>query len=264
MSEPLATSLVTYVRDGHVAILTLNRPEAMNAMSVAMLTDLATALKSYAADDEAWVGVLCGAGRAFCTGGDLKEALELIGDEPANFYTMPRQGLEAIAMVGSIPKPMIAAVHGYCMAGGLLLANACDLIVAGESTRFGIPETSVGMPTMGYLDLWKFMGPRVFMEKVLTAEPFSAAEAHACGLVNRLVADDQVQVEAMQLAQKIASNSPRSVASHTQAVRMSVKYNREVLEEMQRRIWDPVVFGQDIQEGLAAFRERRKPQWQNR
>ena len=264
MSEPLATSLVTYVRDGHVAILTLNRPEAMNAMSVALLSDLVTALKSYAADDEAWVGVLCGAGRAFCTGGDLKEALELIGDEPANFYTMPRQGLEAIAMVGSIPKPMIAAVHGYCMAGGLLLANACDLIVAGESTKFGIPETSVGMPTMGYLDLWKFMGPRVFMEKVLTAEPFSATEAHACGLVNRLVADDQVQAEAMRLAQKVASNSPRSVASHTQAVRMSVKYNREVLEEMQRRIWDPVVLGQDIQEGLAAFRERRKPQWKNR
>lgn len=260
MSEPL----VTYARDGHVATLTLNRPDAMNAMSVALLTDLVAALKAYAADDEAWVGVLCGAGRAFCTGGDLKEALELIGDEPANFYTMPRQGLEAIAMVGAIGKPMIAAVHGYCMAGGLLLANACDLIVAGESTKFGIPETSVGMPTMGYLDLWKFMGPRVFMEKVLTAEPFGAAEAHACGLVNRLVPDDQVQAEAMKLAQRIAANSPRSVAAHTQAVRLSVKYNREVLEEMQRRIWDTVVFGEDIQEGLTAFRERRKPQWKNR
>jgi enoyl-CoA hydratase len=102
------------------------------------------------------------------------------------------------------------------------------------------------------------------MEKVLTAEPFGAAEAHACGLVNRLAPDDQVQAEALKLAQRIAANSPRSVAAHTQAVRLSVKYNREVLEEMQRRIWDPVVFGEDIQEGLTAFRERRKPQWKNR
>lgn len=260
MSEPL----VTYARDGHVAVITMNRPEAMNAMSVAMLNELTAAVKQYAADDEAWVGVLRGEGRAFCTGGDLKEALELIGDEPANFYVMPRQGLEAFALVRAAPKPMIAAVHGYCMAGGLLLANACDLIVSGESCKFGIPETSVGMPTMGYLDLWKFMGPRVFMEKVLTAEPFGAAEAKACGLVNRVVADDQVQAEAMKLAHKIASNSPRSVAAHTQAVRLSVKYNREVLEEFQRQIWDPVVFGQDIQEGLASFGQRRKPEWKNR
>ena len=128
MSEPL----VTYARDGHVAVITMNRPEAMNAMSVAMLNDLTAAVRQYAADDEAWVGVLRGEGRAFCTGGDLKEALELIGDEPANFYVMPRQGLEAFALVRAAPKPMIAAVHGYCMAGGLLLANACDLIVSGE------------------------------------------------------------------------------------------------------------------------------------
>ena len=155
MSEPQ----VTYAREGHVAVLTMNRPEAMNAMSVAMLTDLTAAVRRYAEDDEAWVGVLRGEGRAFCTGGDLKEALELIGDEPSNFYEMPRQGLEAFALVRATPKPLIAAVHGYCMAGGLLLANACDLIVSGESCKFGIPETSVGMPTMGYLDLWKFMGP---------------------------------------------------------------------------------------------------------
>jgi enoyl-CoA hydratase/carnithine racemase len=113
MNEPL----VTYARDGHVAILTLNRPEAMNAMNVAMFVDLTAAIKQYAADDEAWVGMIRGEGRAFCTGGDLKEALELIGDQPENFYVLPRQGLEAIALVGSIPKPMIAAVHGYCMAG---------------------------------------------------------------------------------------------------------------------------------------------------
>jgi enoyl-CoA hydratase/carnithine racemase len=260
MSDPL----VTYLREGHIAVLTLNRPEVMNAMSVALFTDLTTALQRYAADSEAWVGVLCGAGRAFCTGGDLKEALTLIGTEPANFYTMPRQGLESFALIRAIPKPMIAAVHGYCMAGGLLLANACDLIVSEESTKFGIPETSIGMPTMGYLDLWKAMGPRIFMEKVLTAEPFTATEAHACGLVNRLVADGQAQAEAMLLAQKIARNSPRSVAAHTQAVRLSVKYTREVLEEFQKQIWDPVVFSEDIQEGLMAFRERRNPMWKNR
>lgn len=99
---------------------------------------------------------------------------------------------------------------------------------------------------------------------MLTAEPFTATEAHACGLVNRLVADGQAQAEAMLLAQKIARNSPRSVAAHTQAVRLSVKYTREVLEEFQKQIWDPVVFSEDIQEGLMAFRERRNPMWKNR
>lgn len=260
MSEPL----VLYAREGHVARLTINRPEAMNAMSVAMLSDLTRAVERYAADDEAWVAILCGAGKAFCTGGDLKEALGMLGDNPKNFYAMPRQGLEAFALLRRSPKPTIAAVHGYCMAGGLLMANACDLIVAGESTRFGIPETSVGMPTMGYLDLWKSMGPRVFMEKVLTAETFGAAEAQACGLVNRVVPDADVLDAAQAMAQRIAQNSPRCVQAHVQAVRLSVKHGPEVLDDLRHAIWDPVVYGQDIQEGLAAFRERRKPEWKNR
>lgn len=260
MSEPL----VLYAREGHVATLTMNRPEAMNAMSAAMLSDLTAAVERYAEDDEAWVGILCGAGRAFCTGGDLKEALALIGDQPKNFYAMPRQGLEAFALLKRSPKPTIAAVHGYCMAGGLLLANACDLIVAGESARFGIPETAVGMPTLGYLDLWKSMGPRVFMEKVLTAEPFDAREAHACGLVNRVVPDAEVLPAARQMAERIAGNSPRSVQAHVQAVRLSVKHGPEVLDDLRHAIWDRVVYSEDIQEGLAAFRERRKPVWKNR
>jgi E-phenylitaconyl-CoA hydratase len=260
----MSESLVLYAREGHVATLTLNRPEAMNAMSVAMLKDLTAAVERYAADEEAWAGILCGAGRAFCTGGDLKEALGMIGDDPKNFYAMPRQGLEAFALLKRSPKPTIAAVHGYCMAGGLLLANACDLIVAGEGAKFGIPETAVGMPTLGYLDMWKTMGPRVFMEKVLTAETFGAQEAHACGLVNRVVPDGEVLPAAQALAQRIAQNSPRSVQAHVQAVRLSVKHGPEVLDDLRHAIWDRVVFGEDIQEGLAAFRERRKPAWKNR
>ena len=99
MSEPL----VLYAREGHVATLTLNRPEAMNAMSVAMLTDLTAAVDRFTEDDEAWVGILCGAGKSFCTGGDLKEALGMIGDNPKNFYSMPRQGLEAFALLRRSP-----------------------------------------------------------------------------------------------------------------------------------------------------------------
>lgn len=260
MSEPL----VVYAREGHVATMTMNRPEAMNAMNVAMLKDLTAVVEQFAEDDEAWVGILCGAGRAFCTGGDLKEALGMIGDKPKNFYSMPRQGLEAFALLKRSPKPTIAAVQGYCMAGGLLMANACDLIVAGEGAKFGIPETGVGMPTMGYLDMWKTMGPRVFMEKVLTAEPFGAAEAAACGLINRVVPDAEVMSAARALAERIAQNSPRSVQAHVQAVRLSVKHSPEVLDDLRHAIWDGVVYGQDIQEGLAAFRERRKPEWKNR
>lgn len=260
----MSESLVLYERDGHVATITLNRPEALNAMSVALLEDLAVAVQQYASDDDAWIAILCGAGKAFSTGGDLKEALDMIDADPANFYVMPRQGLETYAALRRTPKPVIGAVHGHVVAGGLLLANACDIIIATESTRFGIPEASVGMPTMGYLDLWKFMGPRVFMEKALTAEPFSAEEAKACGLINRIVPDDQLMDEARRMAQRIAGNSPRSVQAHTRAIRLSVEHSPEVLQELQRQIWDPVVYSEDIQEGLASFRERRKPEWKNR
>lgn len=260
----MSGSLVTYTLEGHVARITLNRPEAMNAMNVAMLQDLHAAADRFAADEEAWVAVLHGEGRSFCTGGDLKESLELLDGNPGNLYVLPRTGIAAIKAMKDAPKPTICAVHGYAVAGGLLLANACHLIVAGESAKFGIPETKVGMPTMGYLDLWKTMGPRKFMEATFTGDNFTAQEGVAMGLVNRVVPDDQVLEEAMAMARKIAGNSPRSVQGHVQAITMSVKHTPDVLEDLQRLIWDKVVFSEDLQEGLTAFGERRKPEWKNR
>ncbi|MCG2633877.1 MAG: enoyl-CoA hydratase-related protein [Gammaproteobacteria bacterium] len=260
MSEPL----VTYERDGHIATLTLNRPKAMNAMNMAMMSELAEVTRQFAADDDAWVGILRGQGRAFCTGGDLKESLELMGGDPGRLFVLPRHGLETFNAIAELSKPIIAAVHGFAVAGGLLIAHACHLVVAGESTQFGMPETRVGMPTMGYIDLWKTVGPRRLLEMTLTGENFSAAHAHEAGLVNRVVADEAVFEEARKLADTIAANSPRSVAGHLEAVRLSVRHNKEVLTELQHSIWDKVVYSEDLKEGLTAFQERRKPEWKNR
>jgi enoyl-CoA hydratase len=225
----MSQALVTYELVDHVAMITLNRPEAINAMSIAMLQDLHKAADRFAADGEARVAVVSGEGRAFCTGGDVKES-----------------------------------VHGYAIAGGILLANACHVIIAEESVKFGIPETKVGMPTMGYIDLWKTMGPRKLLEYTLTGDNFTAEEARDMGLINQVVPDGTVREAAVAMATKIAANSPTSVRGHVEAITLSIKHTPEVLSDQARSIWDKVVFGEDLQEGLTAFGERRKPVWKNR
>ena len=260
----MSEALVTYELVDHVAMITLNRPEAMNAMSIAMLQDLHEAADRFGADDEARVAVVSGEGRSFCTGGDLKESLKLLDGNPANLYTLPSTGIAAMKALTANSKPVIAAVHGYAIAGGILLANACHVVLAEESAKFGIPETKVGMPTMGYIDLWKTMGPRKLLEYTLTGDNFTAQEARDMGLINRVVPDGKVREEAVAMAAKIAANSPTSVRGHVEAITLSIKHTPEVLSDQARAIWDKVVFSEDLQEGLTAFAERRAPVWKNR
>jgi enoyl-CoA hydratase/carnithine racemase len=260
----MSSNLVEYRNEGKVAIITLNRPEAMNSMTVGMMEELTDAVKRLDRDDEAWVGILNANGPAFCTGADLKESLGLIEEDAGNLYELPKTGMATVTAIANLKKPTIAAIHGHTVAGGILFANACALIVAAESTKIAMPETKVGMPTLGYLDMWKIVGPRRFMEMVLTGSSFTAEAALEYGLVNKVVPDDELMEAAMAMANKIARNSPKSVAGHLQAVKLSVKYNKELLEEMATSIWDEVVYSEDLQEGLRSFSEKRAPVWKNK
>lgn len=260
----MSSNLVEYRNEGKVAIITLNRPEAMNSMTVGMMEDLTAAIKRFSKDDSAWVAILNGNGRSFCTGADLKESLGLIAEDAGNLYELPKTGMATVTAIANLTKPTIAAVHGHTVAGGMLFANACALMVAAESTKFAMPEAKVGMPTLGYLDMWKVVGPRRFMEMALTGSSISAETAREYGLVNKVVPDDKLMEEALAMANKIASNSPKSVAGHLEAVKLSVKYNKELLEEMATSIWDKVVYSEDLQEGLRSFGEKRAPVWKNK
>ncbi|MBV1961215.1 MAG: enoyl-CoA hydratase/isomerase family protein [Immundisolibacteraceae bacterium] len=260
----MSESTVLYRREGKVAIITLNRPEAMNSMTVSMMENLTAAVKRFDNDDDAWVAIIDGNGRSFCTGADLKESLGLIEEDAGNLYELPKTGMATVTAIANCKKPTIAAIHGHTVAGGMLFANACALIVAAESTKIAMPETKVGMPTLGYLDMWKVVGPRRFMEMALTGSSINAQKALDWGLVNKVVADDSLFDEALAMANKIASNSPKSVAGHLKAVKLSIKYNKELLEEMATDIWDDVVYSEDLQEGLKSFGEKRAPVWKNK
>ena len=149
----MSSNLVEYRNEGKVAIITLNRPEAMNSMTVGMMEELTDAVKRLDRDDEAWVGILNANGPAFCTGADLKESLGLIEEDAGNLYELPKTGMATVTAIANLKKPTIAAIHGHTVAGGILFANACALIVAAESTKIAMPEAKVGMPTLGYLDM---------------------------------------------------------------------------------------------------------------
>ena len=256
--------LVSYEKKNRVAHIKLNRPHVLNAMNVATMSAIAEAVTRFQDDPDAWAAILSGEGKGFCVGGDLKEALTLLEGPPRSFYDLPRQGLAAIDLVARSKKPIIAAVHGFCMAGGLLLANACHLIIAAESTTFAMPEVAIGMPTLGYFDLWKTIGTRSLLELVLTGQSFTAQKALEMGLINRMVPEERVFQEAIALAEIITKNSPLSVSAHLEAIRFSVKYDSEVLNDAASYIWDRVIFSKDLKEGLSAFKEKRPPQWLNR
>ena len=253
------TEVVRYeVRDG-VAWLTINRPEARNALSEAVRAGLFAGVRRFNADDTAAVLVLTGAGdRAFCAGGDLKEmagaALEV---PPPDFLPIFGRNIE-------VAKPTIAAVNGVAYAGGFMLAQQCDLCVAAESARFAITEAKVGRGSPWAVPLPWLVPPRAAMEILLTGDPFSAQRAYELGLVNRVVPAADLVTATQELAERIAANAPLSVRAAKRTVYLAAEHPlREAYAEADR-IWEPVYRSADAQEGPAAFRDKRRPVWTGR
>ncbi len=252
-------SEVLVERDDGLMIITINRPEARNAINRAVSVGVCAALDELEACDDLRVGILTGAGGTFCSGMDLKAFLrgEVIRIE----------GRGILGLVLQPPtKPLIAAVEGYALAGGCEAMLACDLTVAARTAQFGIPEVKRGLAAGagGLLRLPRLIPPRIALELALTGDMLSAERAEHFGLVNRLTETGEALAEAIRLARCIIGNAPLSVAA---SKRVMVEQRDWPLGEMfarQHAITAPVIASQDAREGAAAFAEKREPRWQGR
>ncbi|CDO31351.1 enoyl-CoA hydratase/isomerase family protein [Mycolicibacterium porcinum] len=246
------------VRNG-IAWLTINRPEARNSLNKAVRDGLFDGVRRFNDDRQAKVLVLTGAGdKAFCAGGDLKEmSEEQLTVPPVDF--VPQFGRNI-----TVDKPTIAAVNGVAFAGGFLLAQTCDLCVASTTAKFAITEVKVGRGSPWAAPLPLMIPRRIAMELVLTGAPISAARAHEIGLVNRLAEPTDLHAAAQELAEQIAANAPLSVAAGKQTATLTAQHPLREAFELAESIWEPVYLSQDAQEGMAAFKEKRSPQWKGR
>jgi enoyl-CoA hydratase/carnithine racemase len=250
---------VTYeVVDG-VAWLTIDRPEARNALSKDVRDGLWEGTRRFVADDSAAVLVLTGAGdKAFCAGGDLKEMAETALEVPPPDF-LPQFGRNI-----SVEKPTIAAVNGVAYAGGFLLAQQCDLVVAAEHARFAVTEVKVGRGSPWAAPLSWLVPPRVALEILLTGDPLDAHRAREVGLVNQVVPAAELRERTQELARRIAANAPLSVRASKATAHLSAQYPLSAAYDRAEEIWAPVYRSSDAQEGPAAFRDKRAPVWTGR
>jgi enoyl-CoA hydratase len=245
--------------EGEVAVITLNRPQARNAIDRETALAVAEALTRIESDGAVRVSVLTGAGGNFCAGMDLKAFIR------GEVMRLPETGFAGFTQA-KLTKPFIAAVEGYAVGGGFELALACDLVVAAESAKFGLSEVKRGLVANagGLVRLPRQLPFKVATEIVLTGDIFPAARLAAHGLVNRLVPTGQALEEAMQLARTVAANGPMAVAVSRRVLHESVDWAVEELFTRQFELTAPVFASADAREGATAFSERRAPVWQGR
>ncbi len=237
-------------RIGGTLLITIDRPQARNAVNAAVATQLAAALDELEADPTLRAGVLTGAENTFSAGMDLKAALK--GESP----DIPGRGFGGLTEA-ELGKPLIAAVEGFAMGGGFELALGCDLIVASEHSRLGLPEVKRGLIAAGggVLRLPKRIPHHLAMEFLLTGEPVTGRRAGELGLVNRVTPAGDAAAVALQLAEKLAENAPLALAAVKKIVRAAdpAAVQREEIKKLMQSA--------DVREGMTAFAERRAPKW---
>ncbi|MEE3276140.1 MAG: enoyl-CoA hydratase-related protein [Actinomycetota bacterium] len=254
----------TYERRGHVATITYNRPEALNAVNGALRRDLNAAWERFVGDEEAWVGIVTGAGdRAFCAGADLRDGTGSAGEFPGTFWEMPtvnsfESGLEVF-------KPTIAAVNGHCIGYGLTAVVACDFVIAADHATFSWPEVTIGIPTIvGAIRMPRKVAWADAMELLLTGEPIDAERAREIGLAWRVVPGDRVMDEAGALAERLCRVAP-----------LAARATKEVATRTATMSWPEAVrFGEtmrrvaaatdDAKEGRRAWSGKHPPDWRGR
>jgi enoyl-CoA hydratase len=246
-------------RRDRVLLITINRPEQRNAVNAAVSRGIAEALDELDGDPELSVGVLTGAGKGFCAGMDLKA-----------FVSGERPHVEGRGFAGIVErpaeKPMIAAIEGFAVAGGLEIALACDMIVAARGARLGIPEVKRSLVAAGgaLLRLPKVLPRTIAMEMALTGDPIQAERAAELGLVNRLTEPGEAVQAALDLAAQIAKGGPLALAATKRVLTEAADWPEAEFFGRQRPIIDPVFGSEDAKEGARAFSEKRDPVWQGR
>ncbi|MFD7710757.1 enoyl-CoA hydratase/isomerase family protein [Streptomyces sp. NPDC059786] len=248
-------------RHGYVAELVLDRPKAMNAVSTGLARSVVAACDALAADRDARVVVLTSTHeRAFCVGADLKERNSFTDADLMRQRPVTRAAYTGVL---ELPMPTIAAVHGFALGGGFELALSCDLIVADPTAVVGLPEVSVGViPGGGGTQLLpRRVGAARAAELIFSARRLEAAEARDLGLVDRLVAAGEDRTEALALAVRIAAHSPVGLRAAKRALRLGQGLDLRAGLEVEDAAWRSVAFSGDRAEGVAAFNEKRKPEW---
>ena len=251
-------AVLTEAADG-ILLVTLNRPDARNAVNAALAAGVAAALDRLDADDDLQVGILTGAGRGFCAGMDLKAFVA--GESPH----VEGRGFAGIAERPP-RKPVIAAVEGFAVAGGLEVALACDLLVASRDARLAIPEVKRSLVAAGgaLRRLPQRLPLGVALEMALTGDPISAERGYELGLVNRLTEPGGAVDAALELAAAIAKNGPLALDATKEIVYRQRDWSDAEFWDEQGKISDPVFASEDAREGATAFSEKREPVWKGR
>ncbi len=252
--EPVLTE-----RRENVLLITLNRPEVRNAVNAALAAGVAGALDELDSDDSLSVGVLTGSGGFFCAGMDLGAFVR--GESPWS----GDRGFAGIAQRAS-RKPLIAAIEGFAVAGGMEIALACDLIVAAKGAKMGIPEAkrSLVAAAGALLRLPRRMPYHVVMELALTGDPLPAERFHELGLVNRIAEPGSAVDVALELAGALAKNGPLALAASKQILQEQFDWSSAEMWDKQGAIAGPVFASEDSKEGANAFKQKREPVWQGR
>jgi len=246
---------VEYEEKDKIAYITLNRPDQLNAVNQEVLEGLNDAIYKVDHNPDIWVGIVSGRGRAFCTGADLKglgsgQSRRVWGTDET-YYNMQM-----------CVKPLIAAVHGYCLAQGDGIALSCDIVIAAEGTRFGWPQARRGISSTSGPSLGVFHLPiKVLSELLFTARYVETEEALALHLINKIVPEDKLMQEAEEMAQQICQNSPSAVRGMKQAMQLGrdvpIKQKMQIASMIGRQVQQT----QDFREGIQAFAEKREPKF---
>ena len=255
-------TLIVETPDAGVTLVRLNRPEALNALNSQLLGELGQVLDAAATDDSVRVIVLTGSEKAFAAGADIKEMSDKTYAQmmTLDFFTAAARRIEQFR------KPIIAAVSGYALGGGCELAMMCDFIIASDTARFGQPEINLGVtPGIGGTQrLTRFVGKSKAMDMILTARMMDAAEAERSGLVSRVVPADKLLEEALGAARKIAGHSPLAVLMNKELVEAAYETTLTTGVALERRLFHSLFAFEDQKEGMAAFVDKRKPDFKNR
>lgn len=254
---------ILFKKHDNICILSINRPKALNALTTQVLHELKDAIDTIKEDDEIYVVIITGEGRAFIAGADISEMKDKTPEEARKFGEL---GLEIFRKIELMEKPVIAAINGFALGGGCELAMCCDIRIAGEKAKFGQPEVGLGI-TPGFAGtqrLPRLVGIAKAKELIFTGDMIDASEAEKIGLVNRIVPQEELMDESIKLAQKIASKGQIAIRYSKTAINRGVEVDIETGMALEKDLFGLCFATEDQKEGMEAFIEKRKPNFKNK